>query len=145
MISVGPVPMLADTVGEITYPIVRDMDTNCYERQHGSDMEVGSYAHRAILMDADEIPSIAESKLSPTELPFTPEDFELQMEQALELIPDILGDERVGIRHQINGLLSLTPDGMPILGETPEVKGLWAAAAIWIKEAPGSPGWSPSG
>ena len=137
MISVGPVPMLADTVGEITYPIVRDMDTNCYERQHGSDMEVGSYAHRAILMDADEIPSIAESKLSPTELPFTPEDFELQMEQALELIPDILGDERVGIRHQINGLLSLTPDGMPILGETPEVKGLWAAAAIWIKEAPG--------
>ena len=99
MISVGPVPMLADTVGEITYPIVRDMDTNCYERQHGSDMEVGSYAHRAILMDADEIPSIAESKLSPTELPFTQEDFELQMEQALELIPDILGDERVGIRH----------------------------------------------
>ena len=59
------------------------------------------------------------------------------MEQALELVPDILGDERVGIRHQINGLLSLTPDGMPILGETPEVKGLWAAAAVWIKEAPG--------
>ncbi len=87
MISVGPVPMLADTVGEITYPIVRDMDTNCYERQHGSDMEVGSYAHRAILMDADEIPSIAESALSPTELPFTQEDFELQMEQALELDP----------------------------------------------------------
>ena len=26
---------------------------------------------------------------------------------------------------------------MPILGETPEVKGLWAAAAVWIKEAPG--------
>ena len=113
------------------------MDTNCYERQHGGDLEVGSYAHRAILMDADDIPSIAESKLSPTELPFTEEDFELQMEQALELVPDILGDERVGIRHQINGLLSLTPDGMPILGETPEVKGLWAAAAVWIKEAPG--------
>ena len=37
----------------------------------------------------------------------------------------------------INGLLSLTPDGNPIIGETPEVKGLWSAAAIWIKEAPG--------
>ena len=59
------------------------------------------------------------------------------MEQALELVPDILGDERVGVRYAINGLLSLTPDGMPILGETPEVKGLWSAAAIWIKEAPG--------
>ena len=137
MISVGPVPQLAETVGEISFPIVRDMDTNMYERQHGGDLEVGSYAHRPILMDADDIPSIAQSALSPTELPFTQEDFELQMEQGLELVPDVLGDERVGIRHAINGLLSLTPDGMPILGETPEVKGLWSAAAIWIKEAPG--------
>ena len=108
-----------------------------YERQHGGDLEVGSYAHRPILMEADDIPSIAASALSPTELPFTQEDFELQMEQALELVPDILGDERVGIRYAINGLLSLTPDGMPILGETPEVKGLWSCAAVWIKEAPG--------
>ena len=137
MISVGPVPLFADTVGEIAYPIVRDMDTNMYERQHGGDLEVGSYAHRPILMEPDEIPSIAASALSPTELPFTQDDFSLQMEQALELVPDILGDERVGIRHAINGLLSLTPDGAPILGETPEVKGLWSAAAIWIKEAPG--------
>ena len=87
MISVGPVPRFADTVGEITFPIVRDMDTNMYERQHGGDLEVGSYAHRTIHIDPDEIPSIAASKLSPTELPFTQEDFELQMEQALELSP----------------------------------------------------------
>ena len=46
MISVGPVPLFADTVGEIKYPIVRDMDTNGYERQHGSDMEVGSSGTR---------------------------------------------------------------------------------------------------
>jgi glycine cleavage system aminomethyltransferase T/glycine/D-amino acid oxidase-like deaminating enzyme len=137
MISVGPVPLFATTVGEIEYPIVRDMDTNMYERQHGGDLEVGSYAHRAIIVEPEDIPSIAQSALSPTELPFTQEDFELQMEQALELVPDILGDERVGIRHAINGLLSLTPDGMPILGETPEVAGLWVAAAVWIKEGPG--------
>ena len=137
MISVGPVPQFADVVGEIGNPIVRDMDTNMYERQHGGDLEVGSYAHRPILMESDDIPSIAESALSPTELPFTQEDFEVQLEQALELVPDILGDERVGIRYAINGLLSLTPDGMPILGETPEVKGLWSCAAVWIKEGPG--------
>jgi len=137
MISVGPVPRFADTVGEIEFAIVRDMDTNMYERQHGGDLEVGSYAHRTIHMDPDEIPSVAASKLSPTELPFTQEDFELQMEQALELVPEVLGDEKVGIRHAINGLLSLTPDGNPIIGETSEVKGLWSVAAIWIKEAPG--------
>ena len=137
MISVGPVPMFADTVGEISFPIIRDVDTNMYERQHGGDLEVGSYAHRPILMDPDQIPSIDEAAQSPTELPFTQEDFDPQMEQALELVPNILGNERVGIRYAINGLLSLTPDGGPILGETPEVKGLWSAAAIWIKEAPG--------
>jgi glycine cleavage system aminomethyltransferase T/glycine/D-amino acid oxidase-like deaminating enzyme len=137
MISVGPVPRFLETPGEISFPIIRDMDTNMYERQHGSDLEVGSYAHRPILVDPDEIPSIEEAALSPTELPFTREDFEPQMAQALELMPEILGDERVGIRHAINGLLSLTPDGAPILGETPEVKGLWSVAAIWIKEAPG--------
>jgi glycine cleavage system aminomethyltransferase T/glycine/D-amino acid oxidase-like deaminating enzyme len=137
MISVGPVPLFATTVGEIEYPIVRDMDTNGYERQHGSDLEVGSYDHRPILLEPEEIPSIEEARLSPTELPFTQEDFDPSLERALELIPDILGDPSVGIRHAINGVLSLTPDGMPCLGETPEVKGLWSVSAIWIKEAPG--------
>lgn len=137
MIDVGPVPAFAGTVGEIEFPIIRDMDTNMYERQHGSEFEVGSYAHRPILWEPDDIPSIEESALSPTELPFTKDDFDLQMEDALELFPEILGDERVGVKYAINGLLSLTPDGGPILGEAPEVKGLWSAAAIWIKEAPG--------
>ncbi|MGH2593423.1 MAG: GcvT family protein, partial [Anaerolineae bacterium] len=137
MISVGPVPLFADTVGEIKYPIVRDVDFNMYERQHGSDMEVGSYDHRPILWEPDDIPSIEQAKLSPTELPFTKEDFDASLERALELMPEILADPKVGIRHAINGLLSLTPDGFPILGETPEVKGLWSVAAIWIKEAPG--------
>jgi glycine cleavage system aminomethyltransferase T len=41
------------------------------------------------------------------------------------------------VKLAINGLLSLTPDGNPIIGETPEVKGLWSVAAVWIKEAPG--------
>ena len=31
----------------------------------------------------------------------------------------------------------MTPDGLPLLGETPEVKGLWSAAAVWVKEGPG--------
>lgn len=137
MISVGPLSLFENTSSEIEYPIVRDMDTFCYERQNGNDMEVGSYAHRPILMDADDIPSIEESAMSPTELPFTEDDFEPQLEQALELMPELLGEETAGIRHAINGLLSLTPDGAPLIGETIEVKNLWSVAAIWIKEAPG--------
>ena len=84
-----------------------------YERQHGSGFEIGSYAHRAILMDADDIPSIAASALSPTMLPFTAEDFDPQLEDALELFPEIVGDESVGQKLAINGLLSLTPGRQP--------------------------------
>ncbi len=137
MIDIGPVPMFATAKSEVDYPIVRDMDTNMYERQHGNGFEIGSYAHRAILMDPDDIPSIAAAALSPTMLPFTKDDFDPQLEDALELFPAIVGDESVGMKLAINGLLSLTPDGNPIIGETPEVKNLWAVAAIWIKEAPG--------
>jgi glycine cleavage system aminomethyltransferase T/glycine/D-amino acid oxidase-like deaminating enzyme len=137
MIDVGPVPRFADSKSHIEFPIVRDMDTNMYERQDGSGLEIGSYAHRPILHDPDEIPSIEEASLTPTELPFTQADFEQQMEHALELMPEIVGDESVGVKYAINGLLSLTPDGMPILGETPEVQGLWSVAAVWVKEGPG--------
>ncbi len=137
MISVGPIALFEGTTGEITYPIVRDVDTNMYERQHGGDMEVGSYAHRPIIVSPDSIPSIEESALSPTELPFTADDFDPQLAEALELMPELLGDEKAGIRYAINGLISMTPDGHPLLGPVPEVAGLWSAAASWIKEGPG--------
>ncbi len=137
MKDIGPVARFADAKGDLEYPIVRDMDTNMYERQHGTGLEIGSYAHRPILYDAEEIPSNAEAALSPTEFPFTPDDFADQDEHALELMPEIVGDEGAQEKYAINGLLSLTPDGMPILGETPEVKGLWSAAAVWVKEGPG--------
>jgi glycine cleavage system aminomethyltransferase T/glycine/D-amino acid oxidase-like deaminating enzyme len=137
MISVGPIALFDGTEGEIAYPIVRDVDENMYERQHGGDMEVGSYAHRPIIVAPDDIPSIDEAVLSPTEMPFTQDDFDPQLERALELMPELLGDERAGVRYAINGLISMTPDGHPVLGETPEVPGLWSVAASWIKEGPG--------
>ena len=136
MIDVGPIPVLEATNCEVGFPIVRDMDTFCYERQSAGSMEVGSYAHRPIFMRPNEIPSIKESRLSPTELPFTAEDFDQQLEEALELMPDILATAEM--KYAINGLLSLTPDGFPLIGPMVEVKNLWSAAAIWIKEGPGA-------
>ncbi|MFQ5556390.1 MAG: glycine cleavage T C-terminal barrel domain-containing protein, partial [Acidimicrobiales bacterium] len=134
MADVGPIDVLAETNNEIGYPIVRDMDTFCYERQSAGSMEVGSYAHRPMFHHPDDIPSIEEAALSPTELPFTADDFDPQMETAIELM-DMLGDAE--IKYAINGLLSLTPDAMPCLGETVEVRNLWSAAAVWVKEGPG--------
>ena len=134
MADVGPIDVLAATNNEIGYPIVRDMDTLCYERQTAGSMEVGSYAHRPIFHHPDTIPSNEESALSPTELPLSQDDFDPAMEQAIELM-EVLGDAE--IKYAINGLLSLTPDAMPVIGETVEVENLWSAAAVWIKEGPG--------
>ena len=79
MISVGPIGLFAGTTGEISYPIVRDVDEGMYERQHGGDMEVGSYMHRPIIVPPETIPSNEEAVLSPTELPFTADDFDPQL------------------------------------------------------------------
>jgi glycine cleavage system aminomethyltransferase T len=58
------------------------------------------------------------------------------MENALEIVPEVLDDPNAGIRHEIDGLLSVTPDGAPLLGPLQDVDGLWSCAAVWIKEAP---------
>ncbi len=134
MADVGPFDVLVETQQELAYPIVRDMDTFCYERQTAGSMEVGSYAHRPILHRVEDIPSNDEAALSPTEMPFTADDFDQQMEEAIELM-EFLGDGE--IKYAINGLLSLTPDANPVLGPTVEVENLWSAAAVWIKEGPG--------
>jgi glycine cleavage system aminomethyltransferase T/glycine/D-amino acid oxidase-like deaminating enzyme len=136
MVSVGPISYFEDYEGEISFPVVRDMDTQMYERQHGNDMEVGSYQHRPILWDVDDIPSIDEAPLSPTQPPLTDDAFEQSMENALEIVPELLDDPEAGIRHEIDGLLSVTPDGAPLLGPLQDVEGLWSCAAVWIKEAP---------
>src|SRR5690606_17218480 len=137
MMDVGPIAEFEATGTAIAYPIIRDMDALMYERQSGADLEIGSYAHRPILHEPDDIPSNEAAALSPTQLPFTSDDFDPQLEQALELFGSILDRPDAGVRHAINGLLSMTPDGAPVLGPSPEVDGLWSAAAVWIKEGPG--------
>ena len=132
----GPVDLLRATRNEIGYPIVRDMDAFMYERQKYEAMEVGSYAHRPILVRPEEILSREASELSPTEMPFTRDDFAPQLAQAREIMGELL--EGAGMGYAINGLLSLTPDAHPVLGETAEVANLWSAAAVWIKEGPGA-------
>ncbi len=136
MADLGPIDLLRETGNEIGYPIVRDMDVFMYERQSHAAMEVGSYAHRPILVRPDDIPSLAEAERSPTELPFTGGDFAPQLGHAREIMGGLLAGSEIG--YAVNGLLSLTPDAQQVLGETAEVERLWSAAAVWIKEGPGT-------
>jgi glycine cleavage system aminomethyltransferase T/glycine/D-amino acid oxidase-like deaminating enzyme len=134
-VKVGPVPQFAGHQSQIEWPILRDMDESMYEHQKFDEMEIGSYAHRPITLGAEEIPSLAASDGKPTELPLTQDDFAPQMAIAQALMPEVFA-EGVTVQHAINGVLSVTFDGMPLLGETPEIKGLWSAAAVWVREGP---------
>jgi glycine cleavage system aminomethyltransferase T/glycine/D-amino acid oxidase-like deaminating enzyme len=135
-VKVGPVPHFASYGKQIEWPIVRDMDMSMYEHQKFDQMEIGSYGHRPITLTADEIPTLAQSDGKPTELPLTEADFAPQMGIARRLMPDVFADPGVTVQHAINGVLSVTFDGMPLLGEAPEVHGLWSAAAVWVREGP---------
>ena len=136
MADLGPIDLMSRTGNEIGYPIVRDMDVFMYERQSHEAMEVGSYAHRPILVRPDDIPSLAEAERSPTEMPLTGDDFAPQLGHAREIMGELLAGSEM--QYSVNGLLSLTPDTHQVLGETAEVERLWSAAAVWIKEGPGT-------
>ena len=58
------------------------------------------------------------------------------LERAMELTP-ILGELGYNEGHSFNGLLQVTTDGGPSIGESQKVRGLWYAVAIWVKDAPG--------
>ena len=73
--------------------------------QSAGSMEVGSYAHRPrqFCKACDDVSVERGLGALPTELPFTADDFDAQMEQAIELM-EVLGDAE--IEYAINGLLS---------------------------------------
>ena len=92
--------------------------------------------HRPIIVPPETIPSNQEAVLSPTECP-SPPTTSIRSSRVARAHARAPRGREGRIRYAINGLISMTPDGHPLLGETPEVKGLWAAAASWIKEGPG--------
>ena len=58
------------------------------------------------------------------------------LERAMELTP-ILGELGYNEAYSFNGLLQVTTDGGPSIGESQKVRGLWYAVAIWVKDGPG--------
>ncbi|GAA1366844.1 FAD-dependent oxidoreductase [Arthrobacter rhombi] len=135
MINLGPLADFVASGVEIGTPIIRDMTAKMYERQRWGELQIGSYAHRGILHDAESLARVGTVPLSPTQLPLSEADFADPLEHARQLFP-VLRDPALQRTLAIDGLLSLTPDGGALLGPTAEVDGLWSASAVWIREAP---------
>ncbi|KAB8183630.1 GcvT family protein [Microbispora catharanthi] len=130
----GQVPDLAGREEEATLPILRHQDADLYYRQRFDGIGIGYYGHRPMPIRPEELLSVDEAEVMPSVLTFTPEDFEDAWTETQRLLP---GTRAAKLDEGINGLFSFTQDHMPLMGESPEVKGFWVAEAVWVTHSAG--------
>ncbi|TCR19606.1 FAD-dependent oxidoreductase [Streptomyces sp. BK205] len=130
----GPVPALAGQTEEAVRPILRHQDADLYYRDRHDTLGIGYYGHRPMPISADEILSLDEADAMPSVLKFTEDDFADAWTETQSLLP-VTKDAKV--EEGINGLFSFTTDGLPLLGESPDVKGFWVAEAVWVTHSAG--------
>lgn len=138
-----PLEELAGASAEIEQPVLRHQDYSMYFRQHGESYGIGSYDHEPLLVDPEDIRAPEEAEEMPSIREFTEEHFyqpthpdieKSAHDAATELVPALEGAE---YERAFNGMFSFTPDGMPILGETEGIDGLWWALAVWVTQSGG--------
>ncbi|SEF12867.1 Glycine cleavage system T protein (aminomethyltransferase) [Streptomyces sp. 2112.3] len=132
-----PLPELdgvGDPRSEASKPILRFQDRDLYFREHTDRIGIGSYAHRPMPVDPFTVPAFDKAPLMPSSLPFTEDDFAPSWQDSIQLLP-ALGASRVA--EGFNGVFSFTPDGMPVLGESRELRGFWLAEAVWVTHSAG--------
>lgn len=123
-VKTGALALLGEDAAEAEYPMVRDLDHLVYYRQHGNCLGYGWYSHTPASFDV--------SQSAVAELPFASELF--GHAPNLALFPFL---KDASTPYRINGLFSMTPDGLPLIGELEEVAGLWLAEAVWFTHAGG--------
>ncbi|MDI6101349.1 FAD-dependent oxidoreductase [Actinoplanes sp. NEAU-A12] len=112
-------------------PILCHPDGDLYFRAHGDRLGIGSYRHDPMPVNLADLPGDAH----PAKLPFTPDTFKQSWVAAIELIPSLRGST---LEDAFNGVLAVTADGFPLLGESSAVRGLWMAEAVRMTHAAGA-------
>ncbi len=118
---------------EARLPILRHQDHDLYYREHNDRLGIGTYAHRPMPARLADLPEV-DGRTMPSMLPFTEEDFAPSWEHSKRLLP-ALRDAKVDTGF--NGVFSFTPDGGPLIGESPDVAGFWIAEAVWVTHSAG--------
>ncbi|MFE9098118.1 FAD-dependent oxidoreductase [Streptomyces sp. NPDC007264] len=130
----GPIPALAGQTEEAVRPILRHQDADLYYRDRFDGLGIGFYGHRPMPVAADDILSVDDADAMPSVLKFTEDDFADAWSETRSLLP---ATRRAEIEEGINGLFSFTPDGLPLLGQSPDVQGFWVAEAVWVTHSAG--------
>ena len=140
----GPYREFSGTGKEIGWPLMRDQGNSAYMRDTGDPtsseggmIEWGYYEEKAPrLCHPRELQSKEQARLSPSQRDLDIEQIMEPLERAIELTP-ILGELGYEEKRSFNGLLQVTSDGGPSIGESQKARGLWYAVAIWVKDGPG--------
>ncbi|HEY6629996.1 MAG TPA: FAD-dependent oxidoreductase [Rhizobiaceae bacterium] len=139
----GPYTEFAGTGKEIGYPLLRDQGNSAYMRDTGDPttseggmIEWGYYEEKnPRLCHPRELLEKHQARLSPSQRDLDMEQIIEPLERAIELTP-ILAELGYDERRSFNGLLQVTADGGPSIGESQKVRGLWYSVAIWVKDGP---------
>jgi glycine cleavage system aminomethyltransferase T/glycine/D-amino acid oxidase-like deaminating enzyme len=118
-------------------PILRHQDQDLYYREHGDRYGIGYYGHRPMPVVAATLgltPGHVDEQNMPSRMSFTPEDFEPAWKASQDLLPGLRESE---IADGFNGIFSFTPDGAPVVGESPDVDGFYVAEAVWVTHSAG--------
>ena len=120
-------------------PILRHQDADLYYREHGDRLGIGSYAHRPMPVDLDRdlrryAPDEVTATAMPSSLTFTADDFAPSWADAQTLLPSLRGAD---IQRGFNGIFSFTPDGNPLVGQSPDLDGFYLAEAVWVTHSAG--------
>ena len=105
------------------YPVLRDMESHIYIKGDAGKLLIGWFEMNAKIWDPDSV----EGDRPFLEMPDDWEQAEPFVEAAMTLIPELKNN---GIQHFLNGPESFSHDSMPLVGETPEVAGLFVATAM---------------
>ena len=140
----GPYEEFAGTGKDIGYPLLRDQGNSAYMRDtgdpttpEGGQIEWGYYEEKEPrLLHPRDLPEKGETHWSPSQRDLELDQIMEPLERAMELTP-ILGELGFKDDHSFNGLLQVTSDGGPSIGESVKTRGLWYAVAVWVKDAPG--------
>jgi glycine cleavage system aminomethyltransferase T len=112
-------------------------DTGDPTTAEGGQIEWGYYEeHHPRLVHPRDLLEKEQARLSPSQRDLDMEQILEPLERAMELTP-ILGKLGYNESHSFNGLLQVTTDGGPSMGESQKVRGLWYAVGIWVKDGPG--------
>ncbi|WP_165857032.1 GcvT family protein [Marinobacter sp. JSM 1782161] len=141
----GPYEALKGTGEEMVWPLFRDQGNSAYVRDtgdpsttEGGHVEWGYYEpDNPRLVNPWDIAEPGDARLSPSMRDLSLEQVMSAYEKAIEMTP-ILGELGWEEKRSFNGLLSVTPDGGSMIGETPEVRNLWFCEAVWVKDGPGA-------